>query len=365
MIILNDNNVETLTPQNIPFGIFPERSSSPDPNRLFYSVFGKLPCSICIPDIDQDKFRQYFTVRFSELIQENIKEMGYYKKNEKMTTGTEYFLLKNEFLIYLDYRHSDFLRLFILFHYRKENEASDLAEDFIRFKKRQKKMNMLFMIVPSEKGLEAKSIEIKKKKIDIKKQYNDDLLILHSEILKQLRSENSGGLFLFHGIPGTGKSTYIRNLIQSVKKDTIFISPNLAGSLDTPGFTKFLIENRNSLFIIEDAENLIVSRDSENNSAISTLLNLTDGLLGESLGIQFICTFNTNISRIDKALLRKGRLKSLYEFQALSTVKSNQILESLGIQHRTGKPMTLAEIYNLQTQDFSFETKRNPIGFAV
>lgn len=365
MINLNDKNFETLTHQNVPFGIFPERSSNPEPNRLFYSVFGKLPSTLYIPDIDRSKTIEYISDNLSELIQENIKEIGYHRKNGKKSTGTEYFLLKNEFLIYLDFRGLDFWRLYLIFHHQKEKEAVILAETFLKFRKRQKTVNRLYMIVPSDRGLETKSIEIKKQKTHINLQYNDDLCILHSEILKHLKSKNSGGLFLFYGVPGTGKSTYIKNLIQSVKKDIIFISPNLAGNLDSPGFTKFLIENRNAVFVIEDAENLIVSRDSESNSAISTILNLTDGLLGESLGIQFICTFNTNISRIDKALLRKGRLKALYEFQALSTVKSNQLLESLGVQHRTGKPMTLAEIYNLHTQNFSFEEKRNAIGFAV
>lgn len=66
--------------------------------------------------------------------------------------------------------------------------------------------------------------------------------------------------------------------------------------------------------VIEDAEDLLVSRDTNHNSGISMLLNLTDGLLGQSLGIQVICTFNTHVSNIDRALLRKGRLIALYEF---------------------------------------------------
>jgi hypothetical protein len=54
-------------------------------------------------------------------------------------------------------------------------------------------------------------------------------------------------------------------------------------------------------------------------------------LLGESLGIQIIATFNTHISNIDKALLRKGRLIGLYEFKPLSMDKSKVLLEENGI----------------------------------
>lgn len=159
--------------------------------------------------------------------------------------------------------------------------------------------------------------------------------------------------------------TYIRHLIYSVKKNVIFISPKLAANIDSPDFTEFLIKNPNSIFVIEDAENLIVSRDSENNSAISMILNLTDGLLGEGLVIQFICTFNTHLSRIDKALLRKGRLKALYEFGALSVDKSNYLLESLNLNYETNKPMTLAEIYNLKEERFDFDGEKKVIGFAA
>ena len=183
--------------------------------------------------------------------------------------------------------------------------------------------------------------------------------------LKKLKAERESGLFLFYGQPGTGKSTYIRRLIHSIKKNVIFISPNLAGNLDSPVFTKFLIDNPNSIFVIEDAENLIVSRDSENNSAISMILNLTDGLLGEGLGIQFICTFNTHLSRIDRALLRKGRLKALYEFGALTVDKSNYLLKSLNLEYETNKPMTLAEIYNLKEEKFDFDGEKRVIGFAA
>jgi ATP-dependent 26S proteasome regulatory subunit len=127
-----------------------------------------------------------------------------------------------------------------------------------------------------------------------------------------------------------------------------------------------LIENANTIFVIEDAEDLLVSRDQFKNSSISMLLNLTDGLLGESLGIQIIATFNTHISNIDKALLRKGRLIGLYEFKALSIDKSKKLLEENGIINTEIKqPMTLADSYNTEQNEFTINTnKRASIGFA-
>ncbi len=95
------------------------------------------------------------------------------------------------------------------------------------------------------------------------------------------------------------------------------------------------------------------------------LLNLTDGLLGETLGIQVIATFNTDLQNIDKALLRKGRLTALYEFKPLSIEKSKMLLQESGIKdYFVTQPMTLADIYNTKNEDYQFKRSTHPqIGF--
>ena len=95
--------------------------------------------------------------------------------------------------------------------------------------------------------------------------------------------------------------------------------------------TRYLISNSNSILVIEDAEELIVSRDQKRNSNLAMILNMTDGILGESLGIQIIATFNTDLKNIDPALKRKGRLKSSYEFKPLESEKANQLLKNEGL----------------------------------
>ncbi|MCB1178700.1 MAG: AAA family ATPase [Leptospiraceae bacterium] len=133
--------------------------------------------------------------------------------------------------------------------------------------------------------------------------------------------------------------------------------------LELPEFTNLLIDNPGSILIIEDAEEILVTRESGRNSAISTLLNLSDGLLGESLGIQIICTFNTNITEIDLALLRKGRLKSYYEFHPLTIEKSNNLLKTINKNNSTEKPLTLSEIFHFNDPEV-FNVKENQIGFV-
>jgi ATP-dependent 26S proteasome regulatory subunit len=169
---------------------------------------------------------------------------------------------------------------------------------------------------------------------------------------------------LFHGNPGTGKSTYIKYLIHQLRKKVIFISPKMAGNLDNVSMTALLLKNCNSVIVIEDAEELIVSRDDARNSNLSMLLNLTDGLLGESLGIQIIATFNSELKNIDKALLRKGRLTSIYEFKNLSLDKTNYLLKKLGHDVEVDKALPLAEIFNFDISN-NYEPKlRKAVGFG-
>ena len=65
-----------------------------------------------------------------------------------------------------------------------------------------------------------------------------------------------------HGLPGTGKTTYLRHLIGSMKKRVLFVSPGVACNLMNPEFMDLLIDNPNAVLVIEDAENVIMDRNS-------------------------------------------------------------------------------------------------------
>ena len=137
----------------------------------------------------------------------------------------------------------------------------------------------------------------------------------------------------------------------------------MATSITNPELLTFLIDNPNSIFVIEDAENIIVDREQNGYSPVSTLLNISDGLLSDCLNIQIICTFNTDISKVDAALLRKGRMIAQYEFKELETVKAQALSKKLGFDRIITNPMTLTEIYNQEEQDFSQQKKKKMIGF--
>ncbi|MES1218525.1 MAG: AAA family ATPase, partial [Bacteroidota bacterium] len=190
------------------------------------------------------------------------------------------------------------------------------------------------------------AMEIKRTKLDLNLFYEDDFTGIDAVIQKRLRQKNDKGIVLLHGLPGTGKTTYLRYLVGKIKKRVLFLSPSVAGNLMNPDFIEMLINNPNTVLIIEDAENIIMDRRYNSSSSVSNLLNISDGLLADFLNVQLICTFNSALTTIDSALLRKGRLIARYEFGKLGISKAQRLSNHFGFDKSISEPLTLAEIAN-------------------
>jgi hypothetical protein len=211
-------------------------------------------------------------------------------------------------------------------------------------------------------GLELKQVDIKPTDLDIDMYYNDDFMEVDKIIKNRLANENDKGIILLHGLPGTGKTTYLRHLISGLKKKILFVSPAVAENLMNPEFIDILIDNPNAILIIEDADTIIMDRKFNSNSSVSNLLNISDGLLSDCLNVQIICTFNSAINLVDSALLRKGRLIAKYEFGKLNMQKAQRLNERLGLNQVISTAMTLAEITNPGSTNYD-APKVEVIGF--
>ncbi len=180
----------------------------------------------------------------------------------------------------------------------------------------------------------------------------------HDELMQRFNT-SSKGLVLFHGLPGTGKTYYIRHLLKKMasgNKVVIYMPPNMVDHLVEPAFMTFISNavsqwNEDEQFcvlLIEDAEPLLAKRqEGIRIQGVSNLLNMTDGLLNDMLNMQIICTFNVDLKKLDSALLRPGRLLARKEFKALSELDSNILAQRLGIKHHFKKGATLSEIYSM------------------
>lgn len=216
-------------------------------------------------------------------------------------------------------------------------------------------------------GFETEAFDLKKptiKQLDLN--YGNGFSEIHKNIVDTINGKNNNNakLVLLHGDPGTGKTTYIKYLAHELGKKVLFLPPFMAESIVNPDFVPFLMENKDCVLIIEDAEKVIGDRQSSGSSVgVSNLLNLSDGILGDILNINIIATFNMSKERIDKALLRKGRLIAEHRFGPLSVDDTNKLLKEVGKGITSDKEMTLAEIYNVDKQQDKSEEERQTIGF--
>ena len=190
---------------------------------------------------------------------------------------------------------------------------------------------------------------------------------MHNNIVDTIqgKNDNNAKLVLLHGLAGTGKTTYLKYLAHELGKKVLFLPPVMAESIVNPDFVPFLMENKDCVLIIEDAEKVIGDRkDSGSSVGVSNLLNLSDGILGDILNIHVIATFNMDKEKIDSALLRKGRLIAEHKFDKLNVEDTNILIKHLGMDNVVGEEMTLADIYNINTEQYKTEEVKPKIGFG-
>jgi|LakMenEpi03Aug12_release.lakeMendotaPanAssembly.Ray.scaffolds.fasta_scaffold40987_4 hypothetical protein len=186
---------------------------------------------------------------------------------------------------------------------------------------------------------------------DIELNYGSDFPKVNEKIIKSLH-ENHSGLYMFHGVPGTGKTTYIRYLASVLKKDVIFFPTSFIDEITNPSILNLLRKKQDCILILEDAEKALTKRSlSDQPSLVSTLLNMTDGILGDVLKLNVIVTYNCDRQDVDEALLRKGRLKAEYSFQGLSKENAEKLIKKLDLDIKAEDNMTLADIFYAKSDE--------------
>ena len=244
----------------------------------------------------------------------------------------------------------------------KEHLNSLFSEYIEKFISKESKVSIL---LKTQIGLEIKTHSIKPYRIDFETMYNDDFFEIHSRVKNALTNDNKG-VVLFHGIAGSGKTNYIKWLTSQIpNKKFIFVPTTMIGSLTDPAFISLLIGNKNSVLVLEDCENYIAERTAfnSNTDVVSSILNIADGMLSDVLECKLICTFNSDISKIDSALLRKGRLIAEYKFKELTVEKCNKYLQSTDRNFVVDKPYSLAELTNIDIKELKEQNKQTKIGF--
>jgi hypothetical protein len=239
------------------------------------------------------------------------------------------------------------------------NEQSCDVSDFAEFIVNDENRTKVHIFIKNQYGeytFEPIAVNLPKD-LDLELNYGKDFLEVDKKVKERLL-EKASGLFMFHGIPGTGKTTYIKYLADKVNRDFIYIPTTMIESFTSdPNCLHTLIQKPNSVIILEDAEKAILKRqgDGMDSSAVSALLNLSDGILSDILKTSVVLTYNCPKQDVDDALKRKGRLQVEYEFVALSIDDARKLAKKLKypkklIEDKINDPMTISEVYNLEKE---------------
>lgn len=321
-----------------------------DSRALYMWHFNAIPSVCLINQIDKETAFEAFLEKYRK----SVTDLYEYKQIDNSETAMRFnenvVVLKNNCILVFNTQFCTIL------HPNKSQEfVNEVATYLSALKQKPKKVFQMNLIVSYNGYLDLKAVEIKRLTVDLDLFYEDDFKQIDETVRKRLNHKNDKGIVLLHGLPGTGKTTYLRYLIAKINKPVLFLPPHMAQSLVDPGFADIIIRNPNTVLVIEDAEDIIMERKGSNNAAVSTLLNLSDGLLSDGLNVQVICTFNCSLPTIDKALLRKGRLIARYEFGKLTIPKAQRLSNKFGFKTQIDRPMTVAEIINQHEKNYSAE----------
>jgi len=199
------------------------------------------------------------------------------------------------------------------------------------------------------------------------------------------RPGEGGKLLVWHGLPGTGKTWALRALswewrdwcdCHYVIDPESFFGTSPADLLEvvTGGDEDDRFERRKDparwkLLILEDCgEMLRVDAKAQLGQALSRLLNLVDGLIGQGLHVMALVTTNEELGELHEAVTRPGRCAAKVDFQPLSRDEANRWLSHVaGDDVRSMEvsgERTLADLYAL-AHSWWPRPRRRSVGFRV
>lgn len=170
---------------------------------------------------------------------------------------------------------------------------------------------------------------------------------------------SDASILLLIGPPGTGKTTFIRGLLQHSNESAIVTYDANILSKDHV-FANF-VEGDRSVMVIEDADNFLGAR-SNGNDLMHKFLNVGDGLVTTKNKKLIFSTNLPSVKDIDSALVRPGRCFDIVTFDLLTADQAASLAKKLNVdfQETNAGKYSIADIFHKQVQA---STPKRKLGF--
>lgn len=175
-----------------------------------------------------------------------------------------------------------------------------------------------------------------------------------NDLMELSEPHRNGRLFLWQGSPGTGKTTAIRALAGSWRRWCSFhyvLDPERlfgdASYLYDVALNAAPENDRWIMLILEDTGELLTAdAKSTNGQALSRLLNIVDGILGQGLRVMILVTTNEDQGSLHPAVSRPGRCGAQIEFGPFSHNEAEEWFAGQGVPIPAGPPRVLADMFS-------------------
>lgn len=175
--------------------------------------------------------------------------------------------------------------------------------------------------------------------------------------------DSDAGILLLTGPPGTGKTSFIRGLLNHAEENCILTYSTALLGQDM-FFSEWLGDEDEKIVVLEDSDTMLGSR-KEGNDMMHRFLNLGDGLITVPGKKMIFSTNLTSLDQVDSALTRPGRCHDILEFRKLTRKEALVVAEVGGAKLNSDQESwTIAEIFSdLRTR--KEVAKKSAFGFTA